>query len=120
MGAPASTDARLDFNNHTHRLKAGREIDRLKRRALEAALLCKSWQCEGRRGKAMVRTVKPNAKLTPRNPMPSVGNPAASTALPQPAKVSQNVPKNSAPRRFDMSIEVLPNNPLLISTPEAS
>ena len=26
------------------------------------------------------------------------GKPAASTALPQPAKVNQNVPKNSAPR----------------------
>src|SRR5215831_17443774 len=47
----------------------------------------------------MVSTVSPKAKLTPRNPMPSVGKPAASTALPQPAKISQKVPKNSAPRR---------------------
>src|SRR5262245_25247594 len=47
----------------------------------------------------MVSTVSPKAKLTPRNPMPSVGKPAASTALPQPANVSQKVPKNSAPRR---------------------
>jgi hypothetical protein len=36
----------------------------------------------------MVSTVKPKARLTPKNPMPGVGKPAASTALPQPAKVS--------------------------------
>src|SRR6266403_3260039 len=47
----------------------------------------------------MVSTVSPKAKLTPRNPMPSDGKFAASTALPQPANVSQKVPKNSAPRR---------------------
>src|SRR6188768_3248074 len=47
----------------------------------------------------MVSTVNPKAKLTPRNPMPSDGKPAASTALPQPANVSQKVPNNSAPRR---------------------
>jgi hypothetical protein len=47
----------------------------------------------------MVSTVNPKAKLTPRNPMPSDGKPAANTALPQPANVSQKVPKNSAPRR---------------------
>src|SRR6476619_6514909 len=52
----------------------------------------------------MVSTVSPNAKLTPRNPMPSVGKPAASTALPQPANVSQKVPKNSAPRRRHISM----------------
>jgi hypothetical protein len=51
-----------------------------------------------------VSTVSPKAKLTPRNPMPSAGNPAARTALPQPANVSQKVPKNSAPRRRGMSI----------------
>jgi hypothetical protein len=37
--------------------------------------------------------------------MPRAGKPAASTALPQPAKVNQNVPKNSAPRRRGISIE---------------
>src|ERR1700684_3578293 len=52
----------------------------------------------------MGSTVKPKAKLTPKNPMPSVGKPAAITALPHPAKVSQNVPKNSAPTRRVMSI----------------
>src|SRR5262245_17132108 len=52
----------------------------------------------------MVSTVSPKAKLTPRNPMPSVGKPAASTALPQPANVSQKVPKNSAPRRRGISM----------------
>ena len=53
---------------------------------------------------AMVSTVNPKAKLTPRNPMPSDGKSAASTALPQPANVSQKVPKNSAPRRRHMSM----------------
>src|SRR6476620_756710 len=52
----------------------------------------------------MVSTVSPKAKLTPRNPMPSDGKPAASTALPQPANVSQKVPKNSAPRRRHMTM----------------
>ena len=33
----------------------------------------------------------------------SDGKPAASTALPQPANVSQKVPKNSAPRRRHIS-----------------
>jgi hypothetical protein len=53
---------------------------------------------------AIVSTVNPNAKLTPRNPMPKDGDPAASTALPQPANVSQKVPKNSAPRRRGISM----------------
>jgi hypothetical protein len=44
----------------------------------------------------MVSTVNPKAKATPRKPMPSEGNAAASTALPQPPKTSQNVPKTSA------------------------
>ena len=50
---------------------------------------------------AMVKTVSPKASATPRNPIPSAGNAAASTALPQPPKTSQNVPKNSANNRFD-------------------
>src|SRR5690348_8293741 len=36
--------------------------------------------------------------------MPTAGNVAASTAAPQPPNTSQNVPKNSAPMRFDMSM----------------
>ena len=47
--------------------------------------------------KAMVSTVSPNASETPSRPMPTFGNAAASTALPQPPKTSQKVPKNSAP-----------------------
>ncbi len=46
----------------------------------------------------------PKAKETPANPMPSSGYAAASTALPQPPKTSQNVPKNSAMTRFEMGI----------------
>jgi hypothetical protein len=40
----------------------------------------------------MVSTVRPKASETPTNPIPSSGKPAASTALPQPPKTSQNVP----------------------------
>src|SRR5271166_5107235 len=50
--------------------------------------------------KAMVSTVRPNARATPANPMPSVGKPAARTAEPQPPKTSQKVPKNSAMARL--------------------
>src|SRR5579859_6840769 len=45
----------------------------------------------------MVRTVNPKAKATPANPIPRFGNAADRTALPQPPKTSQNVPRNSAP-----------------------
>jgi hypothetical protein len=44
----------------------------------------------------MVTTLNPNANDTPTSPMPTCGNAAAITALPQPAKVSQNVPIASA------------------------
>jgi hypothetical protein len=44
----------------------------------------------------MVTTVRPKAKETPANPMPSSGNPAARTALPHPPKTNQKVPINSA------------------------
>src|SRR6185437_9042788 len=44
----------------------------------------------------MVTTLKPKVRATPTKPMPSCGNPAAITALPHPAKVSQNVPIASA------------------------
>ena len=45
-----------------------------------------------------VSTVSPNASATPANPIPSSGNAAASTALPQPPRTSQNVPISSADR----------------------
>ena len=51
---------------------------------------------------AMVNTVRSNARDIPRKPIPNCGNAAASTALPQPPKVSQNVPKNSAAKRRDI------------------
>src|SRR3954451_23671928 len=44
----------------------------------------------------MVRTVRPKASETPSNPIPTCGNPAAMTAEPHPANVSQNVPIASA------------------------
>jgi hypothetical protein len=49
---------------------------------------------------AMVRTVRPKANATPTNPIPSSGNAAARTALPQPPRTRQNVPKNSAINYF--------------------
>src|ERR1700730_3355903 len=52
----------------------------------------------------MVRTVSPNAKATPTNPMPSCGKAAASTALPQPPNTSQKVPKNSAVSLRDINL----------------
>src|SRR5271170_6741245 len=51
---------------------------------------------------AMVRTVRPKAKATPRKPIPRVGKPADSTAAPHPPKTSQKVPKNSAAARLPM------------------
>jgi hypothetical protein len=55
----------------------------------------------------MVITVKPNASETPKRPMPTFGNAAANTALPQPPKTSQKVPMNSAVRRFDRGMQDL-------------
>src|SRR5208282_2274315 len=49
---------------------------------------------------AMVSTVRPKAKATPSNPMPTLGKAAARTALPHPPSTNQNVPKNSAPYCF--------------------
>src|SRR5262245_43665440 len=49
---------------------------------------------------AIVSTVKPKAKATPRNPIPRFGNAAASTALPQPPNTNQKVPMSSASARF--------------------
>ena len=50
----------------------------------------------------MVRGMKKKIKAgaTPKSPMPTFGNAAAMTALPQPPSTSQNVPKNSAPYCF--------------------
>src|SRR5580704_12100322 len=57
--------------------------------------------------KAMVRTVRPKASETPTKPIPRPGNAAARTALPQPPKTSQKVPKNSAKARLDNGIHHL-------------
>src|SRR5579863_6261575 len=57
--------------------------------------------------KAMVSTVRPKARATPRYPMPTLGTPAASTAEPHPPKTSQKVPKNSAAARLPMGMEDL-------------
>src|ERR1700727_744749 len=54
--------------------------------------------------KAMVRTVRPKAKATPTKPIPRLGKAAASTALPQPPRTSQKVPKNSAMQRRESVI----------------
>src|SRR3954451_16913209 len=47
----------------------------------------------------MVTTVRPKARATPRNPMPTFGTPEARTAAPHPPKTSTNVPRNSAATR---------------------
>src|SRR5687767_6195374 len=59
----------------------------------------------------MVSTVRPKASETPKRPMPTWGKAAAMTALPQPAKVSQNVPSpqpriSSFPSCFLLLIQV--------------
>jgi len=59
---------------------------------------------------AIVSSVRPNASATPRNPIPTFGKPAASTALPHPPKTNQNVPINSAAKRRDMLIAALPDD----------
>ncbi len=56
--------------------------------------------------KAIVTTVRPKARATPAKPIPRLGNAAASTAEPQPPKVSQKVPKNSAAHRFDNGADI--------------
>src|SRR5205814_8940597 len=48
----------------------------------------------------MVITVSPKATDTPSSPMPTPGNAAAYTALPQPPRTSQKVPMNSAIMRM--------------------
>lgn len=55
---------------------------------------------------AMVGTVSPNANATPANPMPELGNAAARTALPQPPKTSQKVPRHSARERLPSVADV--------------
>src|SRR5262249_53801905 len=44
---------------------------------------------------APATTVSPKARETPRNPIPRVGKAPASTALPQPPRTRQSVPRNS-------------------------
>src|SRR3954451_5673487 len=56
----------------------------------------------------MVSTVRPKASETPRSPIPTCGKPAAITADPQPANVSQNVPIASAVYFLIWSIPRLP------------
>src|SRR5262245_28665620 len=56
----------------------------------------------------MVSTVRPKANETPRRPIPTLGKAAASTALPQPPKTSQNVPRNSAAALLVSDIGVSP------------
>src|SRR5688572_15848077 len=56
---------------------------------------------------APVSTVNPNASETPVNPMPTSGKVAASTALPQPPRTSQNVPMNSAESFANMGAPLL-------------
>ena len=64
------------------------------------------WQPEiGPMAKAIVSTVSPKASATPSSPIPTCGNAAASTALPQPPNTSQNVPRNSAAARLVSDIE---------------
>src|SRR4051794_39651503 len=58
----------------------------------------------------MVSTVRPKASETPKRPMPTWGKAAAMTALPQPPKVSQNVPIASA-TYFFVSILFPPAHP---------
>src|SRR4029453_706692 len=55
----------------------------------------------------MVTTLSPNARDTPTSPIPTCGKPAAMTALPHPANVSQNVPMASAAYFFP-SMRCLP------------
>src|SRR4051794_11135368 len=63
----------------------------------------------------MVSTVRPKASETPKRPMPTWGKAAAMTALPQPPKVSQNVPIASA-TYFFVSILFPPAHPGKISS----
>src|SRR5262245_9141812 len=56
----------------------------------------------------MVTTLRPNARETPTRPIPTCGKPAAITALPHPANVSQKVPMASA-AYFFISIDVSPD-----------
>ena len=70
------------------------------------------WQPEiGPIAYAMVSTVSPNASDTPSRPMPTVGNVAASTALPQPPSTNHIVPSISAmTRRSSGFIELCSGN----------
>src|SRR5471030_417860 len=54
---------------------------------------------------AMVNTVSPNARATPNSPIPTAGNAAANTALPQPPNTSQNVPNPSVIERLNKDMQ---------------
>jgi hypothetical protein len=54
---------------------------------------------------AMVSTVSPNARDTPNNPIPTAGNAAANTALPQPPNTNQNVPNPSVIERLNKDMQ---------------
>src|SRR4029077_9383399 len=56
--------------------------------------------------KAIVSTVSPKASATPSSPIPTCGNAADSTALPQPPNTSQKAPRNSAAARLVSDIEI--------------
>ena len=56
---------------------------------------------------AIVSTVSPNARATPKRPIPTFGNAAAITALPHPPKTSQKVPTNSTLARLPIDIVML-------------
>src|SRR6267142_6378403 len=55
----------------------------------------------------MVKTVRPKASDTPSSPIPTPGNAAASTALPQPPNTSRKVPRDSARVLFMIFIAFL-------------
>src|SRR5690349_10178325 len=70
-----------------------------KRRAVQSPTVTAGLKCPPETwptAYAIVSTDKPKANETPSSPMPTAGNAAASTALPQPPSTSQSVPKNSA------------------------
>ena len=55
--------------------------------------------------KAMVNTVRPNAKETPRSPMPTSGKAAASTALPHPPSTNPGVLQQALSEQLDLPWE---------------
>ncbi len=62
--------------------------------------------------KAMVSTVRPNARATPSTPIPN-GEDAAITALPQPPNTNQNVPNNSVTERLNRDMRSVLDSPAI-------